>query len=200
LSRNNARVTAALMFLGVCYAAVLPAFAAVLVPSRYAADFVHLSLILTPGIVLFCLVQFALGPIFQLQRRTWPLTVAALAALATDLALQQAVPGAGTAQIAAIHAGSLGVAFLVGCGFALRHRECHPALREIAVILLAALVTGAALWPTREIAEPWLALVAAGIVGPCIFAGTLALFDAAGLRDFARLAIARWRARGAVGP
>lgn len=195
LSLNNARVTAVLVLLGVGYAAALPAFAALLVPGRYSADFAWLSLILTPGIVMFCLVQVALGPIFQLQRRTWPLTVAALAGLATDLAAQQAVPGADTAQIAAIHAGSLGMAFLVACGFAIRHRECHPAFRDIAVILLAGLITGAALWPTRDIAQPWLALLATLLIGVSSFGAVLALFNAAGARNLARLAIGRLRTR-----
>ena len=59
----------------------------VLAPSAYRGDFARLSLELAPGFVAWCAISSMVNPVFQLAKRTWPLTIAALIALATDLAL-----------------------------------------------------------------------------------------------------------------
>ena len=84
---NIVLVFALLAPLAAGYMAMAPTFEALLAPSAYRGDFARLSLELAPGFVAWCAISSMLNPVFQLAKRTWPLTIAALIALATDLAL-----------------------------------------------------------------------------------------------------------------
>ena len=69
------------------YMAMAPTFKSLVVPAAYRGDYARLSLDLAPGFLAFCALYSMANPVFQLAKRTWPLTLAALAALALDLAL-----------------------------------------------------------------------------------------------------------------
>jgi O-antigen/teichoic acid export membrane protein len=51
------------------------------------SDYARLSLSLAPGFLAFCSLYSMCDPVFQLERKTWPFTLAALTALAANLAL-----------------------------------------------------------------------------------------------------------------
>jgi len=81
---------------------------------------------------------------------------------------------------------------------AIRAARCWPSARDAIAVLVAAGLAGAAMWPFRDLASPWLALVGAGTAGVIIFAAVLVAFDVLGLRGAvrARLAGARPQAEG----
>jgi O-antigen/teichoic acid export membrane protein len=162
------------------------------VPSAYHGDFSRLSVELAPGFVAYCLMTSGLNPVFQLTGRTWPVTIASLTALATDLALLQFGGVAASADaLARAYSISLGVGLVIGAALAFRNPAIRPNVRDVAVIAVTALVVGFMIRPLNELHPRTLAAVLALVVGGGVFGGTMLLFDVAGLRG---LAAARWRA------
>ena len=191
--RTNATVViAVLTLLAVGYAMALPAFEAVLVPARYRGPFGTLSLILLPGVTLFCVGQFALNPVFQIAGRTGPVVLAALVALAADAVGLLAVPHPwGVAGIAAVHSGSLVLGSLTIVVLAHRRARVLPGQGDLARILLAALLTALVMWPLRSVTPAFAALAAATGLGAATFLGASLALDLGGLRAPA----VRWFAR-----
>ncbi len=201
LRRNTVLVTATLVLLAVGYAGALPAFAALVVPAPYRDAFGPLSLVLLPGILVFCLVNFALNPVFQLEGRTGPVVAAAAAALAAD-GIGLAVGGSrmGLLGLAAVHSASLLAAGAVATGLAWRSAPCRPPARDLAGIGLAAVAAALAIWPTRWIGAPPAALACAAVAGTGAYVAVLALLDVGGLRDAIRDALVRLGRRSAFRP
>lgn len=189
---NIALVFALLAPLAVGYMVMQPTFEALLVPQAYRGDFARLSLWLTPGFFAFCALYSACNPVFQLEKTTWPLTLAAAVAIACDLTLVMFAPfNASIDGLAQAHAISLVVGFLAAAIPALRRTAMRPRLRDLAIIAGATTVMGFGLAQLNGIAPP--AVVAALAV---VFGGgpTLALFvalDVGGLRGWAREKLAR---------
>jgi O-antigen/teichoic acid export membrane protein len=183
IARNMVVVTSVLVLLAVGYAVTLPQLDAVVIPMKYRSDFVPISMILIPGVLAFCIVQFALNPVFQLTGRTMPIVVSACAALAVDAILLAVLPAsAGIAGFAWIHSTSLIVGFVAALVLAWRTRECRPLLRDLLGIGLAGAATALAIWPTRMIEPAWLGLFSAAGIGTPVFAAVAIAFDLAGLR------------------
>jgi O-antigen/teichoic acid export membrane protein len=189
---NIVLVFALLAPLAAGYMAMAPTFETLLVPSAYRGDFARLSLELAPGFVAWCAISSMLNPVFQLAKRTWPLTIAALIALATDLALLHFGGAArSTDALARAYSISLAVGFAVSLMIALRNPAVRPKAREIAIIAVATLVMALAIRPLNGLGSPAVAALLAPIVGGGVFGSALLAFDVAGLR--AR-ALAAWRA------
>ncbi len=190
--RVNAKIVfGVLLLLAVGYAMAMPAFEALLVPARYRGAFAGVSLILLPGLVLFCIGQFAVNPFFQMAGRTGPVFGAALTTLAADALGLAALPhDVGVAGIAAIHSASLALGAAAIMALAARNRAVPHGDGDFLRILLAAAVAAAALWPFRGAQPAWLALAAAALLGPASFGGALVLLDVAGLRA---TLLERWR-------
>jgi FtsH-binding integral membrane protein len=168
IGANIVLVFALLAPLAAGYCAMAPTFQALLVPLAYRGDFARLSVELAPGFVALCAISSMLNPVFQLAKRTWPLTIAALVALATDFALLHFGDAAqSTDTLSRAYSISIGVGF--------------------AVSLLIAL----AIRPLNGVGPPVVAALLALIVGGSVFGSALLAFDVAGLRT---LALARWRA------
>ena len=69
------------------YFAMGPTFEALVVPSAYRGEFGPIALALAPGLLCYGTLVVAVNPVFQLAGKTWPVTVAAVIALLTDLCL-----------------------------------------------------------------------------------------------------------------
>lgn len=192
LRRNMVLVTAVLVLLAVGYAGTMPAFAALVVPAKYRDAFGPLSLVLLPGILAFCLVNFALNPVFQLEGRTAPVVAAAVVALAADgLGLAVAGSRAGLLGVAMIHSASLIAAGVLAAGLAWRSAPCRPPARDMAGILLAAAAASLAIWPTRWIGQPIATLACAAVAGTGVYVAVLVLLDVGSLQDTCRSTLAR---------
>jgi O-antigen/teichoic acid export membrane protein len=189
---NMTLVLALMALLASGYVAMAPTFEGLLVPSAYHGDFSRLSVELAPGFVAYCLMTSGLNPVFQLAGRTWPVTIASLTALATDLALLQFGGVAASADaLARAYSISLGVGLVIGAALAFRNSAIRPSVRDVAVIVVIAVVVGFMIRPLNELHPHTLAAILALVVGGGVFGGTMLLCDVAGLRG---LAAARWRA------
>lgn len=197
LRRNAVIVVAVLVLIGVGYAMAMPAFEALLVPVRYRGPFGSLTLILLPGMVLFCIAQFAVNPIFQLANRTAPVVAAALVTLLVDAVGLALTPvGAGVTGLALVHSISLAVGTAAIVITAMSRSNVLRADADYLRIVLAAALTAIALWPLRGLSPAWLALGGAALVGTTVYALSLFALNVAGLRT---LVIGRIESRqGAV--
>ena len=120
---------------------------------------------------------------FQLAQRTWPLTLAALAALIADLAmLRFDVFTRDIDGLALAYAASLGVGFLAAAIPGLAKAASRPALRDLTVIAGATLVMTLAIRPLNGLASPVVVAVLALAIGGGFFGAVLMIFNVAGLR------------------
>jgi len=186
IGANSVIVFAILAPLTAGYMAMAPTFEALVVPAAYRGDFARLSLELAPGFFAYCALYSTLNPIFQLEQRTWPLTVAALAALAADaVMLRFNIFTRDIDGLALAYAASLAVGFLVAAAPGFRARASRPALRDLCVIALATAAMTAAIRPLNGIAPPLVVAPLALAVGAAIFGGALMIFNVAQLRTAA---------------
>ncbi len=183
---NSVIVFAILAPLTAGYMAMAPTFEALVVPSAYRGDFARLSLALAPGFFAYCALYSTLNPVFQLAQRTWPLTLAAVAALVADLAmLRLPIFNRDVDGIAAAYAASLAIGFLAAAIPGFRQRASRPALRDLLVIAGATAAMSVAIKPLNALAHPIVSAALAILIGAVIFGGSLMLFNVAGLRTLA---------------
>jgi len=180
---NSTMVLALLAPLTAGYMAMAPTFEALIAPAAYRGDFATLSLALAPGFLAFCALYSMLNPVFQLAGRTWPLTIAAGCALASDLAMIN-LPAfrASVEGLALAHSLSLCVGFSVAAIPALRARAVRPAGRDLCVVAAATLAMALAIRPLNGLASPLAAAALALLIGGAIIGAAILAFDVAGLR------------------
>ncbi len=111
------------------------------------------------------------NPVLQLTKKTWPLTLAAVAALVANLVLVDlpffSADIDGLAQAFAI---SLGVGFVAAAATAFHQGPIRPAARDMIVVAAIAGVMGLVLRPLNAIHPPVLAAVLSVIFGGAILA------------------------------
>lgn len=184
IAKNMVFVVAALLPAAAGYAVVLPFFEALFVPLAYRGMFSQVSLALIPGVLSFCLAQFAFGPVLQLAHRTGPLVFAAVAGAACDVVLLVSLPrGSGPVAFAMVHSASLLVSSIVVGLYAFRLRDCVPPLRDLAAILIATGMMVVAIWPLRMIGLPWFALPSSIIIGGIVYVASILVLNVADLRN-----------------
>ena len=182
VSRNSALILAVLTLLCLGYMASLPAFAALVAPAKFRDTFEPLSLILAPGVALFCVGQFCLNPIAQLEHRTGLTLVAALATAALDLGLIWFGPFFPTiANLAMIHSASLAAGVFLMAALTWPWRAYWPRARDVATIALAGAASFFAMWPLRHAGPPILSLALVAFAGSLVFGAVLYLLDLGGM-------------------
>ena len=168
------------------YMAMAPTFEALVVPTAYRGEYARLTLELAPGFLFFCLISSGLNPVFQLAKRTWPVTVAALGALATNFALLQFGGAASSVDaLAKAYSVSIFVGFLIAVGLSLRHSNIRTRPRDLAIVVLATLALGFALRPLNALDSRLLAAALAVTCGGGLYSAVLLTFNVAGVRDWA---------------
>ena len=112
------------------YFAMGPTFEALVVPTAYRGEFGPIALALAPGLLCYGALVVAVNPVFQLAGRTWPVTVAAVIALLTDLCLLAfTAANASVVSLAQAYSLSLVVAAVVSTVVAFRRPAMRPNLR-----------------------------------------------------------------------
>jgi len=183
ISKNMSYVTAILLPLAGGYLAVMPSFEALVVPPAYHGHFSQISQFLIPGVLGFCLTQFAFGPAFQIAKKTMPVIWAPCAGLLCDTILLFFIPkDAGADTYALVHTASLLLATLVCALYAFQIKECRPSLYDQAMITVCTLIMMIAIWPLRAISSPWLALPSAVVAGIVVYAVSIFTFNLLGTR------------------
>ncbi|CAH1655033.1 O-antigen/teichoic acid export membrane protein [Hyphomicrobiales bacterium] len=183
VSRNLVIILAFLAPLAAGYFVLLPPFQRLFVPSDFQGPFASYSLVLIPALLSFSLLQFALNPVFQIEKRTKPVIVAAGFGLVVNLALMAVLPalygpiGFALAQMGGMLA-ALGLTFML----ALPLMAGRPPMKDLLVILGATALMAAAVWPLRAVDSALVALVAGPVIGGAIYAALILGLDVAGLR------------------
>ena len=180
VARNSLAIFAIMVLLCVGYVQDMPAFAALVAPEKFRADFGALSVILAPGVALFCIGQFCLNPIAQLEGRTGRVALAALASAALDLSWLALLPPRDLAGYAWAHSVSLGGGFVMMLALTWRWRAYWPRLRDLAGIAGAGAAAALAMQPLHDLKPALLALSLTAAIGGGVFFALLLLFNPAG--------------------
>ena len=170
---------------------ILPSIEQLAVPEAFRDSFDLLLPLMMTGLFSMAMIQYAINPVFQIEKKTAPLIAAALAACAADPLLLLFLPrGGGASNLAIAQAGAMLAALVVLTGFASRAKRQWPRLRDLAVTVLANGLMSAFVFPMRG-QEPGLATLIEQIgTGVAVYAVVVLGFDVAGLRS---LTIARLR-------
>lgn len=165
---------------------VMPSVEALIVPTQFRGPFGHYLGLLLPGLFAMGLISFGVNPVFQIEKRTAPTIVAALAAVSVSLLLLLALPwGRDASNLAIAQAGGYLAALAVTIYFALRAQPVWPSFWDL---FAAAVATGAmyvALAPMRAMTPGLFTLLLQILCGGAIYGLLVVIFDIAGLRTFA---------------
>ena len=183
VASNIVLIFAVLAPLTASYMAMAPTIEAVIAPAAFRGEYAKLSIALAPGFLAFCALTSMCNPVFQLAKKTWPLTLAAVAALIANLVLVE-LPffSADIEGLAEAFAISLGVGFAVAASAAFRKSSIRPAGRDMIVVGATACAMGLVMRPLNAIHPPLLAAVLSIVLGGAILASSVLAFDVGGLR------------------
>lgn len=161
----------------------LPSIEELVVPEAFRGPFDVLLPLMMTGLFCMAMIQFAINPIFLIQKKTLPLIAAALVACAADpillLVLRQ---DDGASSLAIAQTGAMLAALIVLIGFASLTWQQWPRPRDLAVAVFANALMGAIVLPMRS-QEPGLATLFEQIAtGVIIYAVVVLGLDVAGLR------------------
>jgi O-antigen/teichoic acid export membrane protein len=163
---------------------ILPSIEHLAVPAAFRGHFDDLLPLMMTGLFCMGLIQYGINPIFQIEKKTAPLIVAALAACAADPLLLFLLPSdGGAARLAIAQSGTMLLALIVLIGFAGRSWRRWPAPRDLAVIALGNAVMSVFVLPLRDW-EPGLATLTLQItLGAAIYALVVLGLDIASLQS-----------------
>lgn len=163
---------------------ILPSIEALIVPHEFRGPFAHYLTLLLPGMLAFGIMNFAINPVFQIEKRTLPLIAAAAAACVANPILIILLPASRDASsLAMAQSGAFGVALIVLVGFAISSGAHWPRLRDMVWTLIATALMVAVLWPLRQWV-PGVATLTLQIAGGiCVFTLCMGIFDIGGLRS-----------------
>jgi len=189
IARNMSIVVAILLPACVGLWGVMPSVEALIVPPQFRGPFGHYLGLLLPGLFAVGVTSFALNPVFQIEKRTAPLLIAAVAAAAVSLLLLFALPwGSDASNLAIAQAGGYLAALAATIYFALRAQPVWPSMRDIAAAALATGVMWAALSHMRDMTPGFVTLLLQIGAGATIYATLAAVFDIAAMRSL----VAAW--------
>ncbi len=176
----------------------LPSIELLIVPQQFRGQFGILLTLMMTGLFCTAIIQYAIAPIFQLEKKTGPLIAAALVACMVDPLLIVTLPrDDGAANLAIAQAGALLASLITLVAFAGAAKPKWPRARDIGAIILGNAMMAAALLPMRERDPGVVTLIVQILVGVGVYALIVMSADIAGLRTITlnhlRLAFARTR-------
>jgi O-antigen/teichoic acid export membrane protein len=164
----------------------MPSIEELIVPAQFRGPFGHYLDLLLPGLFAMGLIQFAINPVFQIEKKTAPLIGAAAVAVVSGFVLALALPrGADASSLALAQCGSYIIALAALVAFAARTAPQWPRLRDMLASIAA---TGAMVMAVRPLGQlpPGATTLLLQIgVGAFVYCGATLLFDIAGLRGLA---------------
>jgi O-antigen/teichoic acid export membrane protein len=176
----------------------LPSIETLVVPEAFRGHFNVLLPLMLSGLFCMGMIQYAINPIFQIEKKTAPLIAAALAACAADpLLLLFLHLDDGASSLAIAQAGAMLIALIVLIMFASATWRQWPRPRDLAAVVFANALMGAIVLPMRG-REPGLAtLIEQAATGAAIYTFVVLGLDVAGLRGMVlarlRLTFARMK-------
>jgi O-antigen/teichoic acid export membrane protein len=183
LAANMGLVLMAIGAAVVGYWLVLPAFEAALAPPAFRGPFAEVTMLLLPGLGFYALTLFAVTPVLQLKRRTWPLSLCALLALAVNALLVAPLgPEAKLADYARAQSFAYGAALLAAALLAFSHMRVLPRAADVAKAAICIGLMALAVWPLRALPPGWMTLLLSVAAGGAVFGLAALALDVAGLR------------------
>ncbi|MBN9064450.1 MAG: hypothetical protein BGP06_16710 [Rhizobiales bacterium 65-9] len=184
LSRNMSYIFALSAPLAAGYWLALPMFEALITPQEFRGPFAAYSAILIPAMVCFSLTLYAFNPVFQIQKRTWPVIATALVALGVNYLFARLVaPSLGPHGFAWAQLAGYGAALaLIFCA-SLILSPVRPAWGDIARVLGATVTMIACVWPLRSLTPSFPGLIMIVALGVAIYGALVWFMNIAGLRD-----------------
>jgi len=153
------------------------------VPGQYRGPFGHYLGLLLPGLFAMGVLLFGVNPVFQIDKKTTPLIVAALAAVGFGLALLFLLPwGEDASNLAIAQGGAYVAALAATIYFALRSQPVWPSFWDMFAALVATGAMSIALAPLRDMAPGFFTLVLQALTGAAVYGALTFAFDIAGLR------------------
>ncbi|CAN2534679.1 hypothetical+protein [Methylocapsa aurea] len=187
IARNMTIVAAFLMPACAGIWLTMPSIEELIVPAQFRGPFGHYLDLLLPGLFAMGLIQFAVNPVFQLEKKTAPLIGAALVAVVAGLCLALALPrGADASSLALAQCGAYVAALAALVLFAARTAPQWPRGRDMLGALAATGAMVLALRPLAGLAPGILTLLLQVGVGGAVYCAAVLVFDIAGLRGLAR--------------
>lgn len=196
VERNAALVIALLTPAMAGYALVLPTFEAVFVPEAFHLHFTEYSRALLPGMLALGIAQYAFNPVFQIDRRTKPITIASAIGLAVALAGIWYLPGKlGAIGYAYAEAAGLVVASSITIAIAgTRIRMADLLVDVLKVLVAVGAMAGTVVLVRSSLAmPPVIELPALVVGGGAAYMIVAILIDAGGLRTAIQARLARFR-------
>lgn len=199
LSRNMSFIFALCAPLAAGYWLALPMFEAIIVPQEFRGPFAAYSTILIPAMICFALTLYAFNPVFQIQKRTWPVIVTALIALIVNYAFARLVaPSLGPQGFAWAQFAGYGAALVMIIAASFILSPVRPAFADMARIIAATAVMLACVWPLRGVTPSIPALALIVILGAGVYGALAWAMNIAGLRAMIQDALAARRAQAAA--
>ncbi|MCC3245713.1 lipopolysaccharide biosynthesis protein [Methylocystis sp. WRRC1] len=165
---------------------VMPSVEALIVPGQFRGPFGHYLGLLLPGLFAMGFMSFGINPVFQIEKRTAPLIVAAVAAVVVSLALLFVLPwGRDASNLAIAQAGGYLAALAVTIYYALRAQPVWPSFWDVFAALVATGVMYLALAPMRAFEPGFFTMLLQIGTGAAIYGVMVVIFDIAGLRSIA---------------
>jgi O-antigen/teichoic acid export membrane protein len=186
IGRNFAIVLAILAPAITGIVAIMPSFEALLAPKSFQGPFGLLFIAQAPALLTFGLMNYAVYPAFQIEKRTGPLIACALVALIANLGALQYLPAQGVMKFAQAQTiSSLGgfIALLIAMAV---YAPYGPRWRDIGAVALGSAVMAAAIWPLRAMTPGLIALAAQIVVGGVVYAAIAWALNSANLRNLVR--------------
>ena len=175
----------------------LPSIEQLIVPEQFRGPFSILLTLMMTGLFCMAIIQYAIAPIFQIEKKTWPLIAAALVACAVDPLLILVLPrGDGASSLAIAQAGALLASLADADRLSPARRGRNGRARATSARSFSATPRWSRLLlPLRE-RDPGVATLVIQIAaGAAIYALIVMAADIAGLRSLTvarlRLAVAR---------
>ncbi|MFO1114998.1 MAG: oligosaccharide flippase family protein [Beijerinckiaceae bacterium] len=161
----------------------LPSVQALVVPFEFRGFFGHYLTLMMPGLFALTLINFAINPIFQIEKKTLPLIGAALIGCAGAPLFVYLLPrGTDASSLAVAQSAAYLAALLALIAFAAPSRPRWPSLGDLARIAVALAAMCLVLWPMRAWTPGFGALAAQVIAGAGVYCGLALALDIAGLR------------------
>ncbi|MGE0197004.1 MAG: lipopolysaccharide biosynthesis protein, partial [Methylocystis sp.] len=175
---------------------IKPSIEALFVPAQCRGPFGHYLGLLLPGLFAMGVILFGVNPVFQIEKKTTPLIVAALAAVAFGLVLLFALPwGEDASNLAIAQGGAYVAALAATVYFALRTQPVWPSFWDMIAALVATGAMSLAVTPLREMTPGVLTLIEQILAGAVVYGLLTVAFNIAGLGDLAAAWFGRRLAR-----
>lgn len=186
IARNMTIVAAFLMPACAGIWLTMPSIEELIVPAQFRGPFGHYLDLLLPGLFAMGLIQFAVNPVFQIEKKTAPLIGAASVAVVSGLVFALLLPrGADASSLALAQCGAYIVALAALVAFAARTAPQWPRARDMLAALAATGMMILALRPLAGLTPGIVTLLLQIGVGGVVYVGATLLFDIAGLRGLA---------------